>query len=415
MTRKRWRQGEVASHRGFGARCDEIDLALTTAELTRNDRGEDTARARVFTDYVRSLDREGSPEPRRLAMARAALRAVLTGELRRRGLWNAPPSYLGVYGSASWDEALEELLAECYAFVFVDRLRSLQAQLEVKPNIDGLVFLNVRHFLHERQKEHDPLGAQVFQVLQAAVRAAVAAGELSVLAGDARIRNDTVLGLAPDAEPAATAGRESLRFLVARWNDDLLPDLVTLRGRRQEEVVERLREYLGGLADAGVLAFRFKDLIDPLKADVRRRWAALLEPAIGEVGVERGDDEATRMVRLVRPDTGFEERQLFRRLIACVLAAIERLDVSGKTRDYLTTLWQFLRVEAAEGGAQEGEGRLSRRRIAELLGIPRDRLPELYETLGRFLERCRAANSGKPSVTPLAPGFTPEDQGGIAP
>jgi hypothetical protein len=346
---------------------------------------------------------------------REALRAALVGELRRRGLWNAPPSYLGVYGCATWEEGLEELLAECHAFVFVDRRRSLEAQLGVKPNIDGLVFLSVRHFVHERQREHDPLGSQVFQVLQAAVRGAVAAGELSVLAGDARIRNDTVLGFQPDADPAATAGAEALRSAAARWNDDLLPDLVTLRGRRQEEVVERLHRHLAGLAGEGVVAFRFKDLIDPLKADVRRRWAALLEPAVGEAGVERGDDDATRMVRLVRPDIGFEERQLFRYLVACVLAAIERLDVSAGTRGYLTTLWQFLRVEAAGGRAEGGEGRLSRRRIAELLDIPRDRLPELYATLGRLLQGCRAANSGKPSVTPLKQGSTLNDRRELAP
>jgi len=379
-----------------------------------SDHGEDAAGTRIFTHYVRSLDTEGPPEPNLLAAVREALRTVLVGELRRRGLWNAPPSYLGVYGCATWAEGLDELVAEFHAFVFVDRLRSLQAQLAVKPNVDGLVSLNVRHFLHERQREHDPLGAQVFQVLQAAVRGAVAAGELSVLAGDDRIRNDTVLGFQPDADPTAPVGAD-LRSLVARWNDDLLPDLVTLRGRRQEEVEERLRQHLARLSGAGIAAFRFKDLIDPLKADARRRWAALLEPAAGEAGVERGDDEASRMVHLVRPDTGFEERQLFRYLVACVLAAVERLSVSAGTRGYLTTLWQFLRVEAAGGGTQEGEGRLSRRRIAELLGIPRDRLPELYETLGRLLQGCRAANSGKPSVTALVQGSMPNDRREVAP
>lgn len=379
----------------------------------RDEEGDTATGARVFTDFVRSLEAHGEPEPRRLAVVRDVLRAALRGELRRRGLWTAPPGYLGVYGHASWDEALEELLAECYAFVFVDRLRSLQAQLRVKPNIDGLVFLNVRHFLHERQKENDPLGAQVFQVLQAAVRGAVAAGELHVLAGDSRIRNETVLGFSPDADPASVAGRD-LRAAAARWNDALLPDLVTLRGRREAEVVERLRGCLPDLQAEGVEAFRFKDLIDPLKADVRARWAALLDHAAGEPAIERGEDETVRAVRLVRPDTGFEERQLYRRLVACVLAAVERLDVNDKTRSYLSTLWQFLRVQAM-GAQEQDEERPSQRRIGDLLGIPRERLPDLYKTLGRLLEACRAANSGKPSVTPIKGGFTPDGPREIAP
>src|SRR5262249_28665827 len=115
-------------------------------------------------------------------------------------------------------------------------------------------------------------------------------------------------------------------------------------------------------------------------------------------------------VRLVRPDTGFEERQLFRRLVACVLAAVERLEESARTRDYLSTLWQFLRVQAQGGpsAAADTEGRLSQRKLGELLGLPRARLPDVYETLGGLFERCRAANSGKPPVTPIPGRFAPD-------
>jgi len=381
---------------------------LNIAGLSWDERkdGEDPAGARVFTEHVRALERGGELDPRRLATVRAALRGALRGELRRRGLLNAPPDYLGVYGSGGWEDALEELLSALYAFIFVERRRALQAQLRVKPNVDGLVFLNVRHFVHERQKEHDPLGSQVFEVLQSAVRRAVAAGELHVLAGDPRVRNETILGFRPDADPAPSVW--DCRGLVARWNDDLLPDLVTLRGRRQEEIVERLRERLADLSVGGD-AFRFKDVIDPLRADVRARWGALLEHAAGETVVEWEEGEAARVVRLSRPDTGYEERQLFRKLIDCVLAAIERLDIHERTRTYLEKLWQFLRVNAASGN----EGNPSQRRVAEHLRIPRERLPGLYETLGQLLERCRAANSGKLPVTPLAGAFAPAGPRGI--
>jgi hypothetical protein len=359
-------------------------------------KGEETAVARIFTDFIRRLEPAGEPDPEGLTAVRETLRGALTGELRRRGLWNAPPEYLGVYGRDSWEDVLEELLADCYTFIFVDRRRSLQAQLRLKENIDGLIFLNVRHFLHERQKERDPVGAQVFAVLQAAVRSAVAEGELHVLAGDPRVRNETVLGFRPDAEPRTPAAPVGgLRSLVARWNDDLLPHLVTLRGKRQVEVVHQLRGRLAGLLDAGFEAFRFKDLIDPFKADVRARWTAILEQAAGETAVERTEDDTLQAVRLVRPDTGFEEMQVFRRLVACVLEGIERLDVSEKTRGHLTTLWQFLRIQAMAGP----EGRLSERRVEDLLGIPRDRHKELRRILGRLLERCRASFRGAPART----------------
>lgn len=374
----------------------------------RREAGSDSSEERVFTDYVRALAENREPDVGHVQAVEKALRAALRHELRRRGLWESPPSWLGVTGWDRWEAtgggALEELVADCYVFIFVDRLRSLQAQLRVKQNIDGLVFLDVRHFLHERQKACDPLGSQVFEVLLSAVRAAVAAGELRVLSGDPRIRNETVLAFDAREKPPAAAISRDLREIVTAWNDDLLPDLVTLRGKRQEEVVLRLRERLADLRRRGIAVFRFKDLVDSLKADVRARWAAVLERRDGEVVVEREAGEA-RVVPLVPPDTGFEERQLFRWLVGCVLDGVERLDVSDKTRRYLLTLWQFLRTRAVESpaagfGLGEEESP-SRRKVAELLRIPRERLPELYATLGRLLEECRAA-----ALSPLHRGET---------
>jgi len=394
----------------------------------------DADESRVFTDHVRALATGELLDSRRFEALWMALRAALRSELKKRGLWESPPFYLGVYGGESWEPAgagkghegaLEELLAECYSYIFVARLRSLQAQLKVKPNIDGLVYLNIRHFLHERQREHDPIGFQVFEVLQAAVRAAVKEGELRVLAGDERMRNDTVLGFVEGMEVPGR-GRGEFPSLVARWNDDLLPDLVTLRGQRQQEVVQRLRERLPDLRREGIVTFRFKDLVDPFKADVRARWAALLDLAFGESAPQKGEGAGT-VVRLVEPDRGIEERELFRKLVECVLTSLKRLEIDEKTRGYLSVLWQFLRIQASEGIEVEAVSRLDRalmaemqsldeerpslRKLAEQLHIPRERLPALYKTLGELLEWCRAANSGKTAVTSLKGESTHEGRG----
>jgi hypothetical protein len=399
----------------------------------RNRREETNAdESRVFTDHVRDLEKAAPLDSRRFEALWTALRTALRSELKKRGLWESPPSYLGIYGGESWDpsgggprheSALEDLLAECYSYIFVARLRSLQAQLKVKPNVDGLVFLNIRHFLHERQKQHDPIGSQVFEVLHSAVRAAAEEGELRVLAGDERVRNETVLGFEEGME-APGRGRGELPSLVARWNDDLLPGLVTSRGRRQEEVVQRLREKLPDLRREGIVTFRFKDLVDPMKADVRARWAALLELAFGEPAQQRAGEGAGTVVRLVQPDSGIEERELFRKLVECVLAALKGIETDEKTRKYLGVLWQFLRIQAAEGIEMAPASRLDRtleaelqaldeerpslRQLAEQLHIPRERLPALYRTLGDLLERCRAANSGKTAVNLLKGKSTQE-------
>lgn len=416
--------------------CGQIE-GLRFAKLFRAGGPEKTGAEvpGVFTEHVRALGSGEALGSREFERVWAALRAALRGEIKKRGLWDSPPSYLGVYGSGSWEpanlekrheSALDELLAECYSYIFVSRLRSLQAQLTVKPNIEGIVFLNIRHFLHERQKHHDPLGSQVFEVLQSAVRLAVEEGELRVLAGEDKVRNDTVLGFG-DGMDLPGRGRGEIASLVARWNDELLPDLVTLRGRRQEEVVRHLRERLPELRREGVHTFRFKDLVDPLKADVRARWVAILDLVQGEAVPQRTVEGDPSVERLAGPDTGFEEREVFRKLVECVLTSLGGLETDEKTRRYLDTLWQFVRVQASEGIDEEAasrlgravvagaeapdEERLSLRKLSDQLKIPRERLPGLYRTLGGLLEWCRAAISGEAAVNSLEGKSAQEGRG----
>lgn len=369
--------------------------------LFRARRTAEVAPEGAFTKYVRSLE-EGEPDAKGLAALHQALRTALRAELRRRSLWNSPPSYLGIFGWGSWEErpafgedALDELRADACSFIFVERLRSLQKHLLVKPNIDGMVFLAVRQFVQERQEKHDPLGAQVYAVLRSAVREALEAGELHLLRGSDRIGNDTVLGFAAgaEAEPRAV----DLRPLVVRWNGLLMPGLITNRGRHQEEVLRRLRELLPELRDEGTEVFRFKDLIDPLKADVRARWADALEQEGGETGLEEGEGDEVRRVRLVRPDLWVEERQFLNKVIACVLESVACLEVSATMRGYLYRLWQFRRMHAVSGDDRAP----SARKLEDLLDIPRERIADLSRKLDVLVERCRAANLGKLAVTSL--------------
>lgn len=362
-------------------------MAIQTAPSTGT-------RARVFTEYVASLGSSGEP-PDRESFERAwgALRRALRTELRRRGLWSSPPHYLGVVGADAWtDDAFDEVVADAYVFNFVQRLRSLRAQLEVKPNVDGLVHLNLKNFLYERQRRHDPLGCRLFATLRSALLSLVERGELEVLGGDPGIRNDTVLGF-PDPPPEAQSGQPGastarpLDELVVPWSDELLPELVTARGRRHDAVAAALARKIAELRTRGVGEITVKDLADPLKTSVRERWRALhvrAEP--GDPGGEAGepDELFAETRRTYRPDDAIEGAEAFEKLTACVERHLRGLETGGRHAEYLDALWQFLRLHAA------GERELpSRRRLAESLGIPRNRFPELYETLRAVLERCR--------------------------
>jgi hypothetical protein len=356
---------------------------------------------RVFTRYVRALDPAGNPpDEGTFLVLFKSLRAVLKVELKRRGLWGSSPCYLGIYGWESWagssaladgghdrsGGALDELAAECYLFVFVDRLRSLKAQLMIKPNIDGLVFLNLRHFLHERQREHDPVGFRIFQVAQEAVQRAVARGELSVLAGDPRIRNDTLLGW---SVPAAIPQGKVEISKIEMWGSELMPDLIAAKGKALDVLVERLRERFVELREEGLEAVFFKDLIDPLKSGVREHWAAALsgslvpqesQPPSAEISVPPVAEE-----RLAEIDS-------YEHLTSRMEQHLDHLESDARTRGYLLLLWRYLRSQAERGPASARPASL--RRIAGQLQIPRDRLPALFATLRQLIATYRTAESG---------------------
>jgi hypothetical protein len=340
-----------------------------------------TSAPSVFTAFVRGLQGARTPDADLFHDTWHGLRAALAQEMKRRGLWESPPHYLGVCGWERWDSeapgsgparaqsALGELVADCYAFIFVDRLQSLKRHLEEKPEIDGLVLLNVRHFLHERQKLHDPLGFRVFELVQAAVEEAVASGDLHVLAGDRKIRNDTLLGFYPGAEPLATPA--DWERIALGWNDELMPDLVTAQTRRLAAVVRRMRELLLELPQRGVEAFRLKDLLDPLKRDARGRWAALAP--------------AADTLQAPAP-AGSEPPRSLGDLECRVSASIERLETDSRTRTQLRMLWHHLWRQHGEEDREAG--RLpSHRQLGQRLSIPRERLPVLFDLLRQIVPR----------------------------
>lgn len=348
-----------------------------------------TSAPSLFTAFVRGLQGERTPDPDLFHDAWHGLRAALAGEMKKRGLWQSPPRYLGVYSPERWDfeapgggprtqGALGELVADCYAFIFVDRLQSLKRQLQEKPDIDGLVLLNIRHFLHERQKEHDPLGFRLFELLQAAVEDALSSGDLYILAGDKKIRNDTLLGFHPTAEPRPTP--PDLEQIVPRWNDELMPALITAR-TRQQATAGQLRAFLLELPRHGIEAFRFKDLLEPLKRDARGRWAALLGKE--EKGSVASSPGAVQVAAPAPPGSSVESRQSFEHLTRRVSTSIDGMEADPRTRSQLTTLWHYLwRQHGEEAGRVPSYRQLSRH-----LNIPRERLPALFALLRRLVPR----------------------------
>jgi hypothetical protein len=153
-----------------------------------------------------------------------------------------------------------------------------------------------------------------------------------------------------------------------------MPALITARSRQQATVVQQLRECLLELPRLGIAAFRFKDLLDPLKKDARRRWAALLgEKEEIPVALLPG---AGQVPAPALAGSAAESRQSFEDLTRCISASIDHLEADVRTRTQLSALWHYLGRQ--HGEEDEGAGRNepdreggSARRVETWAGAPR--------------------------------------------
>lgn len=353
----------------------------------------------IFSAYVASLGENGEPpDHHSYEEIREELRGVLVGELRRRGLWTAPPSFLGHEGSGWGGGALDDLVTDAYSFIFIVRLRGLRNQQRLKGNIRPMVIRNVRNFLHDLQKGTDPLGYRVFGRLREAIEQNVDRGRLFVLnttEGDShKLSNRSLLGFRPGL--ATLTLRADLEEPVQRWNDDLLPDLITAEGRAVPALVDELAEKVFSLKDYRVAAFRFGDLIAVLKDDVRKRWEGVWEKASGETARETGPDGAAAPpVSVVRPieEPDWPHRQAL--IQECVAASIEE-ERAPKGRRDLWSLWLWIRTSRLLPGEH---GPLpSFTELGRQLELTRDRVRQLFQRLWPMVQACLRSAGRRPAV-----------------
>ncbi|MCG8458441.1 MAG: hypothetical protein MI919_19365 [Holophagales bacterium] len=353
--------------------------------------------APVFTRHLRALATDDRPiELDQIDEVRRALRRALERELRRRGLRHSSPALLGIPGNPVWSDgdALDELVAECYVFVFIRRLRSLLAQLELKPQVEGLVALNIRHFVFERQKAFDPLGYHTYEVVHRAVRLALDARILRRPEGAATLDNRTWLTtrIASDRDDADRGldSEPDLCPLVAAWADELVPAVALARGRADRVAISRrLYPRFDDLGEAGIGGFRFKSLVDPLKRLVRDSWAAILDREMGNSMLDIGDQGELHRVRIATPDARFENDQTLSRLIDAVERRIVE-DGEGGDRLQLLALWRLICAHVTSRSEPSRQGRAashgfselpSQRRISIELGVHRRRVTPLLLSL----------------------------------
>jgi hypothetical protein len=305
----------------------------------------------TFSEYLPRISPDAYPEEELLD----ALGKALRSHLKRMDLWDHSPEYLGYFDFRTWPEAFAggdataDPTLDCYLDAIVRRYSSLMDHLMTrKANVDGLVHLNIRRFILERQKSHDPVGYAVFKNLEAALQDLIAAGTVQdVQSGSERpgkLRNRSLLAFGGEV-PAQPASRETIEAALddPAWVTTL-PRLSKL-GKGAQRL---LRECLVRLPAAGVQSFALGELVGPLKVRARAVHARRNLPPGDEVIPEGTANDAVReLIRIVRPEAGYEEqREPLERLLRCVEQGIARGDFQGRTREGLERLLQELRQYA---------------------------------------------------------------------
>jgi hypothetical protein len=324
-----------------------------------------------------------------------ALEAVVVAELRRRGLWSGSPRYLGFVGER-WQEPgasrggpLSELLSEVFVAAIAHPLPRWRVLLaDPAANLEAALVKAIRHAIHELHRRHDRLGYALYQRAREAAEAALATGELRLAGGDPdKIGNGTLLAGGPATPASQPAPPEKLAAEVAGWLDELLPELVTGVKQKRKEVVRRLQRRLAGLAGQGIVLWRFKDLMDPLKSGVRARWQRRGQDD-GELAAETDDEGLVRLVQIVPPrPLQRVELEHLEKLLECIATQLERHAAQQRTLEHAWSLWGYLGTHADPAADQERMP--SARELERLLKIPREQIPGLLELLGRFLELCQ--------------------------
>ena len=337
----------------------------------------------IFAVYLSHLEQWGDVQDRTLFDDMwNALRSLLRRELSRRDLWRHSPGFLGLYGSDHWDaQTLDDLTQDCYLFVIHERRRALVAQLRNHHDVHGLIVRNVRSYLFETQRRHDPLGFRIYEQLQICARDLVKSDDLAIVRGDMRVRNNTIMeftSVETTFEPESTPAPPPWADVAAQWCDELLPDLVTAHGHAVHPLQDRLSGHFEALPSLGIVQFRFGDLVDAVKSEARRRWTAVGGRELGQSNpFTSGPGEDPMRRRL--------ERERYHELLQYLEASVDTYPGRRATRHYLKRLITFLCHHAAQ--AETPELLPSSRRLAETLQIPRDRLKDLFETLRDFVER----------------------------
>jgi hypothetical protein len=314
---------------------------------------------------------------------------ALRWHLRRKGLWEQPPEFLGYPEFQTWNEAFAPGLAkasptlDCYEEAIALRYVSLMNQLNFggKHDIDGLVHLNVQWFVLKRQRKFDPVGYAVFKNLEKVLNELIDAQVLRrvppKLKKKDQLRNHVVLifNSQQDTSPAPWEQIKTVLKTREEW-ERAMPRLSSLGIRAQR----LLHKCVSILPECGITAFLLGDFVGLLKDLVGDAHPTgngpPVEPSI--------DPQFGKFIRTIGPDSSYEAIENRDVLVACIRDGIGKATFQERKRSGILLLWEAL-VQLAD--TEESIPTLDE--MARLLGTPKATVWEHWKCIQDVVRDCQ--------------------------
>ncbi len=324
-----------------------------------------------LTEHVKDLAK-GSPSLSDLFLS--TLKSLVRSELRRRNLWNAPPSFLG-YDAPNWisEIAFDDLTHDCYLHAILKRKDSLAAQSQQKESIDGYIRLNIRNFFTERQRKYDPVGYAVYQNLKEATLVEWRNGTIQIDPEPnpklSRIA-DVILQSNTRALPTS---REVIRNTIRR--SEVIQSQVETLCTSSQVGVQGARRVLGELRQS-INCYTVEGLANELSQFVREHVGRNPNQTSESI-----DDHPTleRVWTIITSEL-LENAELLK---SKVFEKIEGLDRQERVRNNVRSVFQAI-IERVGQGEQ-----VTQSELVEGVGIPRSTMSEIFKILQNIVQEIQ--------------------------
>lgn len=338
----------------------------------------------VFTDFVRNFETDSDIHDH----VNAAILKALKHVLHHRGLFYSSPSLLG-YAGSSWadEEVMSDLVFDCLQRSLVTRLRGLRGLLQKSGAIDGVVVLNIKNFVWEKQKKHDPVGYAVFQNLKAAAAHLVDADELRRLnAQDISAFNGNTVYSIKAASSEAVADKTQLKEVLLRSGlmFDGLQSFTTVGVKGQEILVETIKSLKG----FGIASFSVNALKKALCSLISE--SQTVRPVTSHQIVSEVFEDSPENSRTVPQDAGYQESESHAHMVQQIHLEI---DNSRRTQAVRKRLHQMLDLAAEAWSGKNSTGEFSVEGLQSTLGIERTTVYDDLKFLASLRERVMTQQS----------------------